>query len=287
MLINSKCIQFCCIIAIWGALMIALARGERQKDKRSFLRNIMTFLLFVTSNTSGWCINKHITLQQQADSRCIIRPRDLSLAIMGQCISYEDYKENTPENSSIRRHNKDSLQRHLVREQHRDFHDVYEVVGLIGEGSISNIYKIVKKKNDRRRSSSFLRRRSSLLLRQSQKLVVVRRATISGEAYALKEIDTSFVKEGLVDELRNEIDLLKDLDHPFIIKVCCMSLPAIRAPKGLLSRNRNCLTLTTWSSLYLRHMKRTTIKGSYRWWLSYVTGGICTLGILTLRCKLR
>lgn len=138
---------------------------------------------------------------------------------MGQKVSLRGgYTENIPKNS-IRKHNTDTLQRHLVREQHRNIHEVYDVVGIIGEGSISNIYKITKKKK-RRSSSLGVRRRSSSLLRQSHKLIERRRSTITGQQYALKEIDTAFVKEGLVDELRNEIELLKDLDHPNIIKVC-------------------------------------------------------------------
>ena len=134
---------------------------------------------------------------------------------MGQ-ICCKDEEENIKVNSYTRRHrNGDSLQHYLVREQHCDFHDVYDVVGLIGEGSISNIYKITKKKPSSRLDSNVRRKRS--LLRKTPKLA--RRGTKTGEVYALKEIDFSYVREGYVDELRNEIELLKDLDHPNIIKV--------------------------------------------------------------------
>jgi serine/threonine protein kinase len=135
-------------------------------------------------------------------------------SVRGRC------NENVPK-SVTRKQNNDSLQRHLVREQQQDIHEVYDIVGIIGEGSISNIYKIVKKKKRRPSDNvrSIVRRRSSSLLCKSHKKRVERRSTISGQQYALKEIDTAFVKEGLVDELKNEIELLKDLDHPNIIKV--------------------------------------------------------------------
>jgi serine/threonine protein kinase len=139
---------------------------------------------------------------------------------MGQKVSVRrGCNENVPK-SLTRKQNNDSLQRHLVREQQQDIHEVYEIVGIIGEGSISNIYKIVKKKKRRPSDNlrSIVRRRSSSLLCKSHKKRVERRSTISGQQYALKEIDTAFVKEGLVDELKNEIELLKDLDHPNIIK---------------------------------------------------------------------
>jgi serine/threonine protein kinase len=106
-----------------------------------------------------------------------------------------------------------SLQASLVREQKRDYHQVYDVVGLIGEGSISNIYKI-KKKQPAFRGSARKHGRSNAVDKTRHK----RHKTLSGEVYALKEIDLAFVKEGHEDELRNEIDLLKQLDHPNIIK---------------------------------------------------------------------
>ena len=104
-----------------------------------------------------------------------------------------------------------SLHRNLVREQERDFRDVYDVVKLIGEGSISNIYKIRKKESAIGGSSRLSD--SSISTHMSE-------ATNPGYTiFALKEIDTSFLKEGCGEVLKNEIELLKELDHPNIIKV--------------------------------------------------------------------
>lgn len=174
---------------------------------------------------------------------------------MGQKLSLRGgCNENAPK-KSIRKHSAtpDTLQRHLVREQHRNVHEVYDVAGIIGEGSISTIYKIVKKK--RKSSSVNLVRRRSSLFRRSHKLVERRRSTISGQEYALKEIGTSFVKEGLVDELRNEIELLKDLDHPNIVRVR-VSLFFVGVQSGnepvCPSHHPDCLSNKAYETYYYR-----------------------------------
>lgn len=37
--------------------------------------------------------------------------------------------------------------------------------------------------------------------------------------YALKEINISYVREGFVDELQNEVEILRSLDHPNVLKL--------------------------------------------------------------------
>lgn len=139
---------------------------------------------------------------------------------MGDCCSTPESQDN-------------SLQRNLVRERKQDFHEVYDVVGLIGEGSISNIYKIVKKEDQVGGSAN--------------KFDPVKPAkrTRHGEIYALKEIDLRFVEESEIDELRNEINLLKELDHPNII----------RAYETFLYKKKlsMVLELCTGGDLYKRH----------------------------------
>jgi serine/threonine protein kinase len=100
-----------------------------------------------------------------------------------------------------------------VRELDQDFRDVYDIVTLIGKGSISNIYKIQKKESAIGGSSRLSDSSTSSETHISEK--TKRGITI----FALKEIDTAFLEEGCGEELENEIDLLKGLDHPNIIKV--------------------------------------------------------------------
>jgi serine/threonine protein kinase len=124
---------------------------------------------------------------------------------MGQLCCKDNHKKSVSLKGSAHLHH------NLLREQERDFREVYDVVGLIGEGSISQIYKIRKKESAIGGSSRLSD--SSILTHTSE-------TTKPGYTiFALKEIDTTFLKEGCGEVLRNEIELLKDLDHPNIIKV--------------------------------------------------------------------
>lgn len=91
------------------------------------------------------------------------------------------------------------LSHNLVREQRRRFDENYEVVEVIGEGSISKISKIKRKKikvTPQTRS-----------LRKTLSNVVI----FPDVYYALKEIDTSMVSDVAIEEFHNEIELLKSL----------------------------------------------------------------------------
>jgi serine/threonine protein kinase len=95
-----------------------------------------------------------------------------------------------------------SVYRNFVRDRPTDFNDVYEVVEIIGDGSISVISKI-------KRRESAIGGSSHADLNPKDRPV---------EYLALKEIDLSLVDRRYLDELRNEVEMLKSLDHPNIIK---------------------------------------------------------------------
>jgi len=88
---------------------------------------------------------------------------------------------------------KHNIGSNLVVTKQRDFRDDYKVEKRIGEGSISNIYKIRAKSG-----SSDIQK---------------------GMLYALKEIDTSLVKPEFIEEMRNEIALMRNITHPNILKI--------------------------------------------------------------------
>ena len=87
---------------------------------------------------------------------------------------------------------KHNIGSNLIVTKQKTFREDYKVVSRIGEGSISNIYKI---------------RASTKSEIQKDKL------------YALKEIDTSLVKPEYMDEMRNEIALMRKITHPNILKI--------------------------------------------------------------------
>jgi serine/threonine protein kinase len=80
----------------------------------------------------------------------------------------------------------------LVRDRGTEFHDTYEVVEVIGEGSISTISKIKRKVAETAQQSSEV-------------------STAPDHYYAVKEINTLVVSPAVVAEMNNEIDLLKRL----------------------------------------------------------------------------
>jgi len=125
----------------------------------------------------------------------------------------------------------------LVRERDRkhSFTDIYEVMGdRIGMGGLCEIYKIQKKDDkiggssrpEHVRRSSF----SKLILRNSPGAKTARkhyleaaqleRKPSSGHPmfFALKVINLALVREDKIDQLKNEVEILKTLDHKNIIK---------------------------------------------------------------------
>ena len=84
--------------------------------------------------------------------------------------------------------------------------DCYSVQKQIGEGSISNIYLVQRKINTKSVTSSKPQRNKE------------QPVTLGSKLYALKEIDMDLVEPKFLDEMRNEINLLKMIDHPNILK---------------------------------------------------------------------
>ena len=81
----------------------------------------------------------------------------------------------------------------LVRDRQTDFYNKYEVVEVIGEGSISVISKIKRREVD------------EPALESSEQ------STPSDHYYALKVIKTSIINPAVLAEMNNEIDLLRSL----------------------------------------------------------------------------
>lgn len=91
----------------------------------------------------------------------------------------------------------------LVASKNYDFNDVYEVIeSTVGEGAKSSVSKVRKKQQPGAASSNGSSSRNNVV-------------------YALKTVDTSEAVVGSaagVAEMRTEIDVLKSLDHPNIVK---------------------------------------------------------------------
>jgi len=96
-----------------------------------------------------------------------------------------------------------NISENLISEKKQDFREIYDVEKQIGEGSISNIYLVHKKTE---------------AVAGSAKNINANFEVKRGATYALKEIDLDLVNPTFMQEMRNEIDLLRTLDHPNIIR---------------------------------------------------------------------
>jgi serine/threonine protein kinase len=108
------------------------------------------------------------------------------------------------------------LQHNLLRDQTKELEDVYEIVEVIGEGSISRISKVKKREVGGTARLSVVQRRTEE--KSDGDASYQSKSEFPDVYFALKEIDLSFVNKVYLDEMVNEIELLKSLDHPNIIK---------------------------------------------------------------------
>ena len=121
---------------------------------------------------------------------------------MGICVSRETIlttkkraKNDRPEEST----DYAGIRENMVRQSmNQDVFQFYEIIRTIGEGSIGSVSEVRPKSN------------SARLLAEHNN---------NQRTYALKRILLDRVKPSFVQELRNEIDILKTLDHPNIVKV--------------------------------------------------------------------
>ncbi len=106
-----------------------------------------------------------------------------------------------------------------------DVFDVYDKVKTIGEGSMGSVSMVRKKVTDHLQLGSFKKRKDSeqrsvsnnepeLLINPKER----RRSSTNQGLCALKAIQLSRMSDEFVLELKNEIDILKSLDHPNIVK---------------------------------------------------------------------
>lgn len=117
------------------------------------------------------------------------------------------------------------IQNNLVRFQCNHFNDIYEIVGEpLGTGAISTIHKIRRKESAIGGSSQqefvkLTKKRRRIKQYSSFKRIHEKKETPETSYYALKEIDIGRVNgDRAMLLIRNEVEILKSLDHPSILK---------------------------------------------------------------------
>lgn len=121
-----------------------------------------------------------------------------------------------------------SFHENLVRARtgrHR-FESIYEVLDQIGHGGLCTIFKIRKREESIGGSAHHIvnanrfrgRLRSDSFTRDNSKRDNINKYADKEVLFALKVINLALVQDDKVEQLRNEVEILKALDHQYIIK---------------------------------------------------------------------
>jgi calcium-dependent protein kinase len=124
--------------------------------------------------------------------------------------------------------NKRHITENLIVTRQHNVRDVYDIVSVIGHGSMSNIYKI-RRKELYRQHHDYDENKVEQVVQpvvqpqpQREQPKEEEEPSISDDDgivyYALKEILLEKVKPEYMAEMQNEIELLRTLDHPNIIR---------------------------------------------------------------------
>ena len=114
----------------------------------------------------------------------------------------------------------------MLRERNDCVLDKYEIVKRLGEGSMGSV-SLVRVKDSARGGSAFKHKKKGLFgnVKTSRKGSITEKRAVQVD-YALKTIIISRVSPEFVDELKNEIALLKQMDteDPIIVTISTVAM---------------------------------------------------------------
>lgn len=104
-----------------------------------------------------------------------------------------------------------------------DVYDKYDLVRMLGKGSMGFVAE-VRIKDDKIGGSAFERTAGGCFglpccHRKERTGKLSSEGRSKDHAYALKSIIADRVSSAFIEEMRNEIEILRHLDHPFIVRV--------------------------------------------------------------------
>ncbi|KAL3793600.1 hypothetical protein ACHAWO_001649 [Cyclotella atomus] len=132
-----------------------------------------------------------------------------------------DSGANTATGKSFTSSGRSELAAHMIRERkHANVWDYYQLIRLLGEGSIGSVSLVRRKKGTEGGSAYPKKSAMQKILGCCSSITEAVNDTPNSNAhlYAIKSIQLSLVQQIYLDELKNEIEVLRSLDHPNIVK---------------------------------------------------------------------
>lgn len=131
---------------------------------------------------------------------------------MGSCLSCLEGDEEKKSTLAA------SLHTGMLRERNDNVLDKYEIIKRLGEGSMGSV-SMVRVKDSARGGSAFKHKKKGWfgVVITSVKGGIAEKRAVQVD-YAMKTIIMSRVSPEFIEELKNEIALLKQMDHPNIVK---------------------------------------------------------------------
>lgn len=133
---------------------------------------------------------------------------------MGNCFAAEESVSDEEQRNSLRRN--------MMRSRSDDVYKYYEVIKNLGEGSLGAVSSARKKDVG---GSAYKTEHGGIfgifkVTKKAHHVPPELMASMSEyeREYALKSIQVNRVSNEFLDEMRNEIDILRTLDHPNIVK---------------------------------------------------------------------
>lgn len=127
---------------------------------------------------------------------------------MGACLGKSEDTENEPSEFTAGgegQKNTQSVHSVILRHRNIDVYKKYETIEVLGQGSMGSVSR-VKIRGGQEGGSAFNPKSKKAMVRQSSSLSERRANKVD---YALKQIQLDKVSSAFLEELHNEIDILK------------------------------------------------------------------------------
>ncbi|CAJ1936173.1 unnamed protein product [Cylindrotheca closterium] len=138
---------------------------------------------------------------------------------MGACLGKSEEADNGPSGFEVggdSKKNAQSVHSVILRHRNIDVYKKYETKEVLGQGSMGSVSR-VQVREGQEGGSAFNPKVKKGMTRQSSNVSLSERRAHKVD-YALKQIQLDKVSSAFLEELHNEIDILKAMDHPNIVK---------------------------------------------------------------------